>query len=234
MDWDDMRIFLAVAGADSLSAAGGGWIDASTVGRRVARLEQALGAKLFVKTPQGYALAPRGRAPAAPCRGRRGRLRPAPPRCCRVPATSAGSCASVPRTAVRTICCHRSAPASARRIRGWKSRSSRCPASSTCPGARRTWRLRVSQPRAGRLVVQRLTDYNLHLAAHEDYLRAMPRSRCPPICAAIALIGYIPDMIFDRELDYLAETGMGSRSRPRIRFRCRCRRRLRGGAGDRA
>ena len=61
MDWDDMRIFLAVARADSLSAAGRRLaIDASTVGRRVARLEQALGAKLFVKTPQGYALAPEG------------------------------------------------------------------------------------------------------------------------------------------------------------------------------
>lgn len=61
MDWDDLRIFLAVARADSLSAAGRRLgIDASTVGRRVARLEQGLGAKLFVKTPQGYALAAEG------------------------------------------------------------------------------------------------------------------------------------------------------------------------------
>ena len=37
MDWDDMRIFLAVARADSLSGAGRRLgIDASTVGRRVA------------------------------------------------------------------------------------------------------------------------------------------------------------------------------------------------------
>ena len=61
MDWDDMRIFLAVARGESLSAAGRKLgVDASTVGRRIARLEQSLGAKLFVKTPQGYELAAEG------------------------------------------------------------------------------------------------------------------------------------------------------------------------------
>ena len=57
MDWDDLRIFLAVARTESLSAAGKRLkIDPATVGRRVARLEQATGARLFTKSPQGYAL----------------------------------------------------------------------------------------------------------------------------------------------------------------------------------
>ena len=48
MDWDDLRVFLAVARAESLSAAGRRLgMDASTVGRRVARLETALGRVLF-------------------------------------------------------------------------------------------------------------------------------------------------------------------------------------------
>ena len=47
MDWDDLRIFLAVARTESLSAAGRGLkIDPATVGRRVARLEDAIGAPL--------------------------------------------------------------------------------------------------------------------------------------------------------------------------------------------
>ena len=66
----------------------------------------------------------------------------------------------------------------------------------------------VSAPRTGRQTVQKLTDYQLHLAAHRDYLAAHG-----PICDrsdlhAHKLVGYIPDMIFDAELDYLAETGM--------------------------
>ena len=61
VDWDDLRIFLAVARGESLSAAGRGLkIDPATVGRRVARLEDAMGARLFVKGPQGYALTGEG------------------------------------------------------------------------------------------------------------------------------------------------------------------------------
>ncbi len=57
MQWDDMRVFLAVARAESLSRAAPVLrMDAATVGRRVARLEEDLGAALFVKSPQGYAL----------------------------------------------------------------------------------------------------------------------------------------------------------------------------------
>ena len=44
MDWDDLRIFLAVARGESLSAAGRVLkIDPATVGRRIARLEDAIG-----------------------------------------------------------------------------------------------------------------------------------------------------------------------------------------------
>ena len=61
MDWDDLRIFLAVARTESLSGAGRRLqIDPATVGRRIARLEDAIGASLFVKSPQGYALTEAG------------------------------------------------------------------------------------------------------------------------------------------------------------------------------
>src|SRR5688572_5039038 len=57
IDWDDMRVFLGVARARSLSGAAPGLrMDPATVGRRIARLEEALGAALFLKSQQGYAL----------------------------------------------------------------------------------------------------------------------------------------------------------------------------------
>ncbi|MCP1168860.1 LysR family transcriptional regulator, partial [Limimaricola sp. ASW11-118] len=60
-NWDDIRVFLAVARAESLSGAAPGLkMDPATLGRRVARLEERLGTALFVKSPQGYALTPRG------------------------------------------------------------------------------------------------------------------------------------------------------------------------------
>src|SRR5690606_19258225 len=59
--WDDIRLFLAVARAESLSAAGRlVRLDPATLGRRIARLEEVLAAKLFAKSPQGYALTDAG------------------------------------------------------------------------------------------------------------------------------------------------------------------------------
>ena len=59
--WNDIRVFLAVARAETLSAAGRILkVDPATVGRRVARLEQSLGAPLFAKSSLGYALTDAG------------------------------------------------------------------------------------------------------------------------------------------------------------------------------
>ncbi|OIQ87978.1 HTH-type transcriptional regulator DmlR [mine drainage metagenome] len=57
MNWDDLRVLLAVARTRSLSAAAlqlGN--SASTLGRRIALLEQALGVTLFVRHASGYRL----------------------------------------------------------------------------------------------------------------------------------------------------------------------------------
>jgi DNA-binding transcriptional LysR family regulator len=52
--WDDARILIALHRGGTLSAAGSTLgVDASTVGRRIEALEQALGARLFDRTPDG-------------------------------------------------------------------------------------------------------------------------------------------------------------------------------------
>lgn len=61
MDWDDVRVFLAVERAGSVNAAAHTLrIDASTVGRRLARLEQSIGASLFERSAAGTALTAAG------------------------------------------------------------------------------------------------------------------------------------------------------------------------------
>ncbi|MFG6081329.1 LysR family transcriptional regulator [Paracoccus litorisediminis] len=207
MDWDDLRIFLAVARADSLSGASRRLaIDASTVGRRIARLEQVLGAKLFVKTPQGYALAPEGErllphaeaAEAALSDAREalsgpgdltGQIRIGAPDGCAnylLPQICARLCEDHPGLEIQIVALPRVFNLSRREA---------------------DMAIAVSQPQAGRLVVQRLTDYQLHLAGHEDYLRRHPPILTREDLRGHRMIGYIPDMIFDRELDYLTETG---------------------------
>lgn len=66
----------------------------------------------------------------------------------------------------------------------------------------------VSAPDAGRLTVQKITDYQLHLAAAQSYLEAHPPINAVSDVKAHRIVGYIPDMIFDSELDYLAALGL--------------------------
>ena len=56
MNWDDMRIFLAVARAGNLSGAAKALkVSQPTVGRRLKGLEDGLGARLFDRLPEGFA-----------------------------------------------------------------------------------------------------------------------------------------------------------------------------------
>ncbi len=62
-NWDDMRIFHAVAETGSLSAAGRQLnISQPTVGRRIEALEQQFGATLFARGPRGLDLTETGQA----------------------------------------------------------------------------------------------------------------------------------------------------------------------------
>ena len=57
----------------------------------------------------------------------------------------------------------------------------------------------VSPPSAGRLTVQKVCDYRLHLAASETYLRRTSLPQTLEDLKEHRMIGYIQDMIFDKE-----------------------------------
>jgi len=61
IDWDDVRYFLAVARGGSVRAAAAQLgVNHSTVLRRIAQLEERLGAQMFEKLPSGYRLTEAG------------------------------------------------------------------------------------------------------------------------------------------------------------------------------
>jgi DNA-binding transcriptional LysR family regulator len=61
IDWDDIRYFLSVARGGSVRAAGQRLgVNHSTVLRRIAQLEEHLGAQMFEKLPSGYRLTAAG------------------------------------------------------------------------------------------------------------------------------------------------------------------------------
>lgn len=209
MRWDDLKVFLAVMRAQSLSGAGRALrLDPATVGRRIARLEARLGQTLFLKSPQGYlpteaaerladeavkaeqavlgALdAARGGGP-----GLTGTIRIGAPDGCAnyvLPQVIARIVAENPGLDVQIVALPRVFNLSRREA---------------------DMAIGVSRPEAGRLMVRKLSDYRLHFAASADYLAAAPPLETPGDLGRHRIVGYIPDMIFDRELDYLPELGV--------------------------
>ncbi|WP_340263304.1 LysR family transcriptional regulator [Sulfitobacter pontiacus] len=208
-NWDDLRLFLAVAREQSLSGAGKLLrLDPATLGRRMARLEKTMQAVLFVKSPSGYALTEAGvqllsRAEAAeqamrqatadvvvPSDQLAGQIRIGAPDGCAnylLPQVCARLVADNPGLDIQIVALPRVFNLSRREA---------------------DMAIGVSAPTAGRLVVQKIADYQLHLAAADSYLAARPAIRTVADLQGHRLVGYIPDMIFDRELDYLADLGM--------------------------
>ncbi len=206
--WDDLKVFLAVARQESLSNAGKALkLDPATVGRRVAQLEDALEARLFVKSPQGYALTEAGHAlfdrageaeqavidALEETRGAsnvlRGTIRIGAPDGSAnylLPQICAEICDDNPGLEVQIVALPRVFNLSKREA---------------------DMAITVSPPKTGRLTVQKLSDYRLSLAATRDYLARHKPIRTRSDLRHHRLIGYIPDMIFDKELDYLEEVG---------------------------
>ena len=206
--WDDMKVFLAVARYESLSGAGRVLkLDPATVGRRIARLEAAMKAPLFVKSPQGYRLnaagermqshaeqaeaAMRGASEAlqGTSEGLSGQIRIGAPDGSAnylLPQVCAKIADQNPELDIQIVALPRVINLSQREA---------------------DMAVTVSQPIAGQLLVQKISDYKLHLVASETYLQAHGPVETLDDLKGKRLIGYIPDMIFDAELDYL--TGLG-------------------------
>ncbi len=208
LNWDDLKVFLAVARLDGLSPAGKVLkMDPATVGRRIARLEERLTLRLFVKSPQGYALTEAGQKLVEHAQGAEraviGVLEETRPQAnvlsgavrigapdgvanYLLPQITAAICDDNPGLEVQIVALPRVFNLSKREA---------------------DLAITVSPPETGRLTVQKLADYHLHLAATRSYLDSHPPINSLADLQQHRLIGYIPDMIFDKELDYLAETG---------------------------
>ena len=205
-NWDDLRVFLAVARGGSLTAGAKLLrLDPATLGRRISRLEADLGQALFLRSPQGYSLTPfgvdlmaraeraedllRGPEPSQPGQGLSGQIR--------IGAPDGAANFLLPQICTRIAQDNPSLDIQIVAL----------PRVFNLTKREADMAISVSAPQAGRQIVQKIVDYKLHLAAAKTYLRGNAPILTLEDLKQHPIVGYIPDMIFDKELDYLSDTG---------------------------
>ncbi|EZP74177.1 LysR family transcriptional regulator [Sphingomonas paucimobilis] len=209
-DWDDMRVFLAVARARKIApAARSLGLDPTTLTRRIGRLEKALGARLFdlsmgerLLSEQGHAMLAHAErvesATLAAMEEATGKARTLSGQVRLSVAEGFGTWVLAPGLA-------------SFHARHAGIRLDLISASGFLNPSKREADMAVmlARPQRGRLSVQRLGDYALHLYAASAYLEQHGVPASPADLLRHTLIGYVPDFIFSPELDYLNEVHAG-------------------------
>ncbi|MGI6856442.1 LysR family transcriptional regulator [Mesorhizobium sp. 1B3] len=205
MNWDDVRIFLAVARAGQiLGAARRLELNHATVSRRVAALEEALKAKLFRRLTTGSELTAAGErflevaermeadmiAARAEIVGEddiAGTVRIGAP-------DGFGVTFLAPRLGALTT-----------QHRDLAIQLVPVPRSFSLSRREADIAITVDRPAEGRLVAAKLVDYSLGLYASRAYAETNGLPRDAAELAGHRLVGYVPDLVISPSLDYAGE-----------------------------
>lgn len=206
MNWDDVRIFLAVARAGQiLGAARRLELNHATVSRRIAALETAIKSKLFRRLTTGseltaagekfFVVAERMEADMIAARAEIADEGEAISGTVRIGAPDGfGVTFLAPRLGELT-----------RQHPQLKVQLVPVPRSFSLSRREADIAITVERPAEGRLVAAKLVDYTLGLYASKDYAAAhgLPASRDQ--LGLHRLVGYVPDLVINPTLDYASE-----------------------------
>lgn len=232
MDWDRLQYFLMVARHGTLARAGTALqVDATTVSRQVSALEAALQQTLFERAPTGFVLTAAGRALVPHAEA----MAAAAARIHKAPAGGSGLSGQLRVSVSEGFGNSFIAPRLGKFVAAHPELEIDLVASSGFlnPSRREAdMAVLLARPRKGPLITRKLSDYSLGLYAPadrpdwQDAVAAAPLSR-----AGIPVIGYMPDILYAPELDYLGEIEPGLRANVRSSSILAQLRMIAGGAG---
>lgn len=206
MNWDDLKLLLEVSRHPRLAdVAARTGLDATTISRRLRRLEADLGLDLFERTAKGHLLTPNGQTVAS----RAEALEHAAAEVAAVsepggPQATGRVRIGVPEGLGNQLI----APA----IADFATRHPRLGLDLialsgfvSVPKREADMSILLTRPKAGRLKVRKLSDYSLHLYAAPKYLKAHGAITDVTDLAGHSLIGYVDDLIYSSQLRYHEE-----------------------------
>lgn len=206
MNWDDIRIFLAIARAGQiLGAARALSLNHATVARRLTALEDAMSTTLFVRrtngcdlTAEGEALLPHAEAMESAMLGASAA----------VTDTDTALSGSVRIGAPDGFGVAFLAPRLGRLTRTYPGLNIQLvpvPRSFSLSRREADIAITLERPTQGRLVARKLADYTLGLYASRGYLEAHGMPERLEDLTAHRLIGYVEDLIFSPSLNFARE-----------------------------
>ena len=212
-DWDDLRFFLAVARSGRLTAAARRLsADHATVSRRVTALEESLKAKLFERRPQGYTLTAHGERLLTKAEAMETEALAIQSDIGGADMTLAGTVRIGAPDGFGTSFLAPRLPALAKAYPGLELQLIAMPRLLSLSKREADVAITLAPPKEGKVVARKLSDYRLGLYASRDYLEAMPKVETRDDLFEHRFVGYIDDLIFTPELDYLDEIAKGLRA----------------------
>jgi len=205
MQWGDLKFFLDVARQPRLEAvAAHTHVDATTISRRIRRLEQALGLTLFERTHRGHILTPAGERLAA-------RVEAMESICLDILSETASEQMAAGRVRLGVpegLGTMIIAPA----LREFRERHPRIEVDLialsgfvSVPKREADMSILLARPSAGRVKVRKITDYRLRLFGSERYVAMHGSVGSLSDLANHVLIGYVDDLIYSAQLRYFDE-----------------------------
>jgi len=209
-NWDDFRIFLAVARHPSLDAAAAGLHqDATTLGRRVRRLEKEMGATLLERSRKGHVLTSVGESlfnQAEQIERLVGEVQE------KIGGEIQQVTGTVRLSVTEAFGNVVIAPALGAFFQSHPGLNIELVATSgflSVSKREADMAVLLSRPTRGRLKTQKLADYQLQLYATPSYLQKNGTPRSTDEIQSHTLIGYVDDLIYSPSLRYYDEIGSG-------------------------
>jgi DNA-binding transcriptional LysR family regulator len=206
MNWDDVRLFLAVARSGQLlSASRRLGINHATLGRRITALEHALKSRLLIRRTNGCVLTAEGEAFLRAAERMEAEMLDAQAVTGRIDTAIAGTVRiGAPDGFGVSFLASRLGQLT-RRHPELKLQLVPVPRSFSLSQREADIAITIERPDQGRLVSSRLTDYTLGLYASRRYLDTFGQPHTIEDLRSHSRIGYVEDLIFSPSLDFTGE-----------------------------
>ncbi len=208
MDWDNLRVFLSVARAGQILAAGKTLgLNHATVARRLDRLEEELGTKLFERRTNGTTITAAGEALMVRAERIESELLQAGSELSGAEASISGTVRIGAPDGFGTFHLARELGKLVNKHPGLTVQLVPLPRSFSLSRREADLIVTIDRPKAGRAIIKKLTDYTLSVYAAKSYLARTGNIQSTDDLGGRLFITYVEDIAYSRALDYTAELG---------------------------